>query len=145
MKYVILRCEDGAPAGGRTAGLLEGAKTSHLQQLAQAGAAGLIRPQARAGRGDALDRFHLHRTLFGLERSDAGAAAGRCYADAAGVTLEPGETAWGCELVTQRAVRKAHLRLADRQTETFQQVLPGALVEDVALHAHVAAAFAESA
>jgi 2,3-bisphosphoglycerate-independent phosphoglycerate mutase len=102
MKYVILRCEDGGPPAGRTAGLLEGAKTSHLHQLAQAGAAGLIRPQARAGRGDALDRFHLHRTLFGLERSDAGAAAGRCYADAAGVTLEPGETAWGCELVTQR-------------------------------------------
>ncbi len=102
MKYAIIRCEDCSPPGDHTAALLEGAKTSHLHELAQAGAAGLIRPQTRAARGAPLDRFRLHRALFGLERRDADAAAGRCYADAAGLTLAQDETAWCCELVTQR-------------------------------------------
>ena len=43
MKYVILRCEDQAPYSEQTATLLAGAKTPHLQQLAQAGAMGAIR------------------------------------------------------------------------------------------------------
>ncbi|MBI3330867.1 MAG: hypothetical protein HYZ96_01995 [Candidatus Omnitrophica bacterium] len=102
MKYVIVRCEDGAPVGDHPAALLEGAKTSHLHGLAQAGAAGLVRPHSRAARGTPLDRFRLHRALFGLERRDAEASAGRCYADAAGLALEPDETAWCCELITQR-------------------------------------------
>ncbi|MBI2104637.1 MAG: hypothetical protein HYT90_03515 [Candidatus Omnitrophica bacterium] len=102
MKYVILRCEDGAPASERTAALLEGAKTLHLHELAQAGAAGLIRPHDRAARGSPLDRARVHRALLGLDPLDADAAPGCCYADAAGLALEPDETAWCCELITQR-------------------------------------------
>ena len=37
MKYVIVRCEDTAPAGN-AASLLDGAKAAYLQQLGQAGA-----------------------------------------------------------------------------------------------------------
>lgn len=99
MKYVIVRCEDTAPGGGQIASLLDGAKTSHLQQLAQAGAAGTIRPQ---GDSAGLDRFNLHRALFGLGPHDPEAAAGRCYAASINRTLAEGETAWCCELVTHR-------------------------------------------
>ena len=99
MKYVIIRCEDDAPGSGQTASLLKGAKTSHLQQLAQAGAAGTIQPQGNSPR---LDRFDLHRALFGLGPHDPEAAAGRCYAASVNRTLAEGETAWCCELVTHR-------------------------------------------
>ena len=101
MKYVILRCEDPGSHGTQTAALLGGAKSSHLAQLAQAGAAGTSRLAPRADHA-VIDRFHLHRALFGLTRRDPDASPGRCYAEGANVQLEPGDTAWGCELVTHR-------------------------------------------
>ena len=80
--------------------LLESAKTARLQELAQAGAVGVIRPKGpRAGW---LDRFSIHRGLCGVAPSDSDVSAGRCYAASAGVQLAKGETAWCCELVTQR-------------------------------------------
>ena len=99
MKYLILRCEDGARASSKTAALLEGAKTAALQQLAQAGAAGVIRPPANR---QAVDRLAVHRGLFGLAADEAVATAGDCYAASMDVTLAAGETAWCCELTTQQ-------------------------------------------
>ena len=91
MKYVILRVEDYAPSDGRTAALLDGAKTLHLQHLAQAGAVGLIRHK---GDPPGIDRAQVHRALFGLEPHAAEASPGRCYAAGANVELAEGETAW---------------------------------------------------
>ena len=99
MKYVILRYEDQVRAGHEVVPLLEGAKTAHLESLAQAGAAGLI--YRRAG-GPPINRFELHRALFGLSPDDRDAIPGPCYAAGANVRLAKGETAWCCELVTQR-------------------------------------------
>lgn len=96
MKYVILRCEDRARMMPQTAPLLESAKTAYLQELAQAGAAGLIK-----GKGP-LERFQLHRGLLGIDAEDAAAAPGGCYAAGADIQLKPGETAWCCELVTRQ-------------------------------------------
>ena len=99
MKYVIVRCEDYAPGGEQTATLLGGAKTSHLQHLAQAGAAGTIR-----SRGDqtVIDRVLLHRALFGLGPRDPEASPGRCYAAGANLQLAEGDTSWCCEFITQQ-------------------------------------------
>ena len=99
MKYVILRCEDNGPRSEQTAPLLEGAKTSHLHELAQAGAAGISRTNHQ-GHPGGIDRFRLHRALFGLDAEDA--AAGRCYAESANLQLGAEETAWCCELITQQ-------------------------------------------
>ena len=96
-KFVIVRCEDGA-RNRQTAALLEGSRTTHLHQLAQAGAAGVIRQTADQDPGDpAL----LHRGLLGLDPHDVELATARCYAASANITLEPGETAWCCDFVTQ--------------------------------------------
>ena len=99
MKYVILRCEDLAPSAAHATSLLEGAKILHLQQLAQAGAAGLIHARAEQG---ILDRFGLHRALLGLAPGDPAASGGQCYAAALNLHAAPGETIWCCDLVTQR-------------------------------------------
>ena len=99
MKYVIIRCEDYAPGRQDTAALLEGAKTSHLQQLAQAGAAGLVHRRAD---DPLIDRFECHRAFFGLEPGDLEAAPARCYAEEMRVQLAPSETAWCCEFVTHQ-------------------------------------------
>jgi 2,3-bisphosphoglycerate-independent phosphoglycerate mutase len=100
MRYVVVRCEDIARGTDQTAALLEGARLLHLQHLAQAGAAGVIHP--RRGRSGKLDRFHLHRTLLGVEPNDPEPTAGRCYAASAQCELGPGETAWCCDFMTQR-------------------------------------------
>jgi 2,3-bisphosphoglycerate-independent phosphoglycerate mutase len=97
MKYVIIRCEDHVPDGRQVVSLMDGAKLAHLRQLAQAGAGGLIKGQA-AG---AVDRFQTHKALFGLEDADD-LAAGRCYAESAGLRMGDDESVWCCELVTQR-------------------------------------------
>jgi 2,3-bisphosphoglycerate-independent phosphoglycerate mutase len=106
MHYIIIRCEDHARARERTPSLLEGAKMSYLQHLAQAGAAGVIRPPASRGRtrrGDiAIDRFSLHRALLGLGAQDAEAAPGPCAAAGADLQLAPDDTAWCCELLTHQ-------------------------------------------
>jgi len=107
MKYVIVRCEDHAQGVEQTKALLDGAKALHLQQLAQAGAAGLIgnpasRARGRRGPKAPTDRFGLHRALLGVGPSDPEAAAGRCYAASANIQLAPGDIAWCCDFVTQR-------------------------------------------
>ena len=99
MKYVILRVEDYAPSDGQTAALLDGAKTLHLQHLAQAGAVGTI---YQKGDLPGIDRVQLHRALFGLEPRDPEGSPGRCYAAGASMELADGETAWCCELITHR-------------------------------------------
>ncbi len=99
MKYLLLRCEDYARPGGQLVSLLEGAKTEHLHQLAQAGAAGQLKPQAP---DQGINRFALHRGLLGLRPDDPEAAASRCYATSAGLSLADGQTAWCCDLVTQQ-------------------------------------------
>ena len=99
MKYVIVRCEDAASGGDRVAALLDGSKTAHLHQLAQAGSAGVIRQAANHG---PVDRLLLRQALIGLDPYDPEAAPGRAYAAAANVQLKPGDAAWCCEFVTQR-------------------------------------------
>ena len=98
MKYVIVRCEDTAPSGN-AAPLLEGAKAVYLQQLAQAGAGGLL----RAGSGRApIDRLAIHRGLFGFKAAEAAALPASCYAASVNLRLTPEESAWCCDFVTQR-------------------------------------------
>jgi 2,3-bisphosphoglycerate-independent phosphoglycerate mutase len=127
MKYVILRCEDQAPYSEQVATLLAGAKTPHLHELAQAGAVGAItfRNEPRA-----IDRVRCHRALFGLGPSDADAAPGRCYAAGANLKLGEGETAWCCELVTQRdgrIVDDTAGRITPKESEILIQALDEAL------------------
>ena len=99
MKYIIVRCEDGAWLGPRTPALLESANPSHLQHLAQAGAVGRIR---RPGKQTGIDRFHLHRAMFGLGPHDMEATPAQCYAASANLQLAPGETAWCADFMTRR-------------------------------------------
>ena len=99
MKYVIVRCEDAAAGNDQTASLLDSAKTAYLQELAQAGAAGRL---SQGADHTPLDRFQLHRLLFGLDAQDPAAAAGQCYAASGNLQLAPEETAWCCEFVAQR-------------------------------------------
>jgi 2,3-bisphosphoglycerate-independent phosphoglycerate mutase len=132
MKYLVLRCEDAGPFGEQTAALLEGARTAHLAQLAQAGAAGLIRP----GRGpaDALDRFRLHRALLGFAPGATEPGAGRCYAEAADLPLEAGETAWCCELVSQRdgaIIDPSAGQIPTKESELLVRALDEALGSDL--------------
>ncbi len=98
MKHIILRYEDHAPTASRVAPLLEGAKTVHLHQLAQAGAAGVIKPRES---GHGLNRFELHRGLLGLSLDDAEGTAGHCYASGLNLHVKD-ETLWCCEFVTQQ-------------------------------------------
>ena len=132
MKYVILRCEDAGLFGEQTAPLLEGARTSHLAQLAQAGAAGV----SRAGRSGAaaIDRFQLYRALLGLSPDEAEAAAGRCCAEAAGLQLGAEETAWCCELVSQRdgvIIDPAAGRIPTKESELLIHALDETLGSDI--------------
>lgn len=98
MKYVILHCEDTAAREQPLASLLEGSRMSHLQQLAQAGAAGLIRPPEARRR---LDPLQLHRGLLGLSAQDRATAPAWCYAASSDIQVAPGEHVWCCELLTQ--------------------------------------------
>ena len=127
MKYVIVRCEDRGPYGEQSATLLAGAKTPHLHQLAQAGAAGAItfRNESRA-----IDRARCHRSLLGLNSQDADGSPGRCYAAAANRTVEEGQTAWCCDLVTQRdgrIVDDIAGRITPKESEVLIQALDDAL------------------
>ncbi|MBI2173768.1 MAG: hypothetical protein HYU33_01040 [Candidatus Omnitrophica bacterium] len=99
MKYLIVRCEDKVSANAHPLSLLEGAKVTHLQNLAQGGAAGLIRfRQDTVG----IDRLRIHRGLLGIKAAEPDAAPGHCYAASANVMVAAEETVWCCELVTQR-------------------------------------------
>ena len=127
MKYVIVRCEDRGPYGERSATLLAGAKTPHLHQLAQAGAAGAItfRNESRA-----IDRARCHRSLLGLTPQDADGSPGRCYAAAANRTVEDGQTVWCCDLVTQRdgrIVDDIAGRITPKESEVLIQALDDTL------------------
>ena len=95
MKTVIIRCEDRGRVVEQTAALLAGAKTSHLQQLAQAGAVGAIRSaSARAS----IRRRILHSGLLGI----VDIPPAHCYVAAANMSLGADDAAWCCDLVTQR-------------------------------------------
>ncbi len=99
MKHLIIRCEDHAEPGEHVATLLEGARVPYLQQLGQAGAAGVIRA---ATSGSPEGRLAFHRAMFGLAPQDQEAAPGRCYAAGANLHVGSDESAWCCELMTQR-------------------------------------------
>ncbi len=101
MKYVVVRCEDGARPSKQIPPLLEVAKVPHLQQLAQSGAVGRIASSDRS-RTASLNRFELCRGLFGLGPLEAEARPGRCYAAELNVSLSAEETAWCCEFVTRQ-------------------------------------------
>lgn len=123
MKYVIVRCEDHVPSSRNPAPLLEGAKAAHLQQLAQAGAGGLIRPRVQAG---APGRFELHRGFFGLGPHDPEPSAGRCCAASVNRRLDPGETAWCFDFITQRdgvVIDPTAGRITTRESEMLIQAL----------------------
>ena len=120
MKYVIIRCEDYARASSDTTPLLEGAKTVHLQHLAQAGAAGVIRRQPHEM---LVDRFQLHRALFGLAPNDPEAAPARCYAAGANVPLAAGEIGWCCELITHRDGRIIDATAGDIPTKESEVLI----------------------
>ena len=98
MKYVIIRCEDGVAFDGKSAALLDGAKTAFLQQLAQAGAAGFVRRYAGSR---IINRIAVQRGLLGLELKRQEPAEGQCYAARVNLKLAEGETVWCCDFVTQ--------------------------------------------
>lgn len=99
MKYVIVRCEDGARRDRVPTPLLESAKTVHLQHLAHAGAAGVLHPY---GNDPRVDRFEFHRALCGLAPDEPSATPAQCYAAAAKLQLTEQDTAWCCEFMTHR-------------------------------------------
>ena len=130
MKYVIVRCEDAARFSGQAAALLEGARLSFLQHLAQAGAVGLLRP---ASPQTTLSRFDLLRGLFGLQAGDPEAAPARWYAAGLNVKLAPGETAWCCDLVTQhnqQIIDPTAGRIPTKESEVLIQELNERLGSD---------------
>ena len=127
MKYVIIRCEDRATVGNQLAPLLEGAKTSHLQQLAQAGAAGVIRPRALRRM---INQFDVHRALLGVRPDDISLRPGRCDAASINRTLASGETAWCCQLVTQhdgQIIDPTAGNIPTKESELLIQVLDESL------------------
>ena len=119
MKRVIIRCEDVARSDSPGPSLLEGAKTAHLQHLAQAGAAGLIRPKS----GARIDRFELHRGLFGLGLQDPEARAAWCYTLSCQLDLGEDDTAWCCDFVTQRDGRIIDLTAGDIPTKESEVLI----------------------
>lgn len=130
MKYVIVRCEDHGPYGDSTPSLLAGSKTPHLQQLAQAGAVGRLPFRSDPG---AIAHAQCHRSLFGLGPDDLDAAPGRCYAAGANLQIAEGETAWCCELITQRdgrIVDPSAGRITPKESEILIQALDEALGSD---------------
>jgi len=120
MKYLILRCEDLAPARDGTPSLIDAAKAVHLQHLSRAGAAGRVRPP---GSHRVLDRFQLHRGLFGLSPGDPEAAAAPCYAASANVTPGTGEVPWCCELSTQHNGRIMDPTAGDIPTDQSRELI----------------------
>lgn len=99
MKYVVIRYEDTATQSqnNRTS-LLESARSKHLLQLAQAGAAGIIRAQDKSREISLL----LHSGCLGLRSEDPGSAIGSWYAAALGIKPEDGETVWCSDFVTHQ-------------------------------------------
>ena len=133
MKYLVVRCEDVAPGAERLAPLLEGAKLTHLHELAQAGAGGLCRLQQRSPAGW-TDRFFLHQALLGLAPGDATPPAGRCYAESAQMPVEAGQTAWCCDLITQRdgiVVDPTAGHVTTKESALLIEAIQGVLGSDV--------------
>ena len=97
MKYLILRCEDDAKIGKETASLLKGAKTAYLHQIAQSGAAGLIK---KRGLRQAIDPLAVHRGLLGFNSNESELPGGSCYAASVNVHPAGEETVWCCDFVT---------------------------------------------
>ncbi len=131
LKRVILRCEDLTLSQDGLVSLLEGAKTAHLQQLAQAGTAGLLRPQTWR---QAFDRAQIHRGLVGLKEDDLEAQVGRWYAAAAGISAEPDEMIWCCDFITQQDGRVADpttSALTTKEAQILLQALDEQLGSDV--------------
>jgi 2,3-bisphosphoglycerate-independent phosphoglycerate mutase len=127
MKYVIVRCEDHGPYGDATPSLLAGSKTPHLLQLAQAGAVGRLTFRNEPG---AISRALCHRALFGLGPDDPDGAPGRSYAAGANLELAIDETAWCCELITQRdgrIVDPSAGRITPKESAILMQALDEAL------------------
>lgn len=87
---------------------------AHLQQLAQAGAAGMVHPKTSS---IPLSRFALHRALLGVPSDDAAAAAAGCYASSMNRSLSSGETAWCCELMTHQEGKILDETAGDISTE----------------------------
>jgi 2,3-bisphosphoglycerate-independent phosphoglycerate mutase len=124
MKCVIVRCEDDARPTAATASLLEGAKLLHLQQLAQAGAGGLIGHPRHAAA--TIDRLRLHHAFLGLQLHDPEAAPGWWYARSVGFEPEPGETVWCCEFMTHQEGRVIDVtagRITTKESEALVHAL----------------------
>ncbi len=130
MKYVIVRCEDLVREHPDVASLLEGAKTAHLQHLAQAGAVGIVRPRANER---TVDRLQLHRGLFGLGPQDPAAAPAQCYAASMNLTPWDGATAWCCEFITHhdgRIIDPTAGRIPTKESRVLLQALNEQLGSD---------------
>lgn len=99
MKYIIVRCEDGAPPQSNATSLLEGTKAVFMQQLASAGAAGIVKRHAQSR---LINRLGVHRGLLGLEPKRAEPPEGQYYAASVNLKLAEGETIWCCDFATQQ-------------------------------------------
>ena len=128
MKCLIVRVED--QARGEHVSLLEGAKATHLQHLAQAGAGGALRPR---GTALPLDRMDVHRGLLGLDAEDPAARPAHWYAAAKDLRLPSGATAWCCELLTHadgKVVDPTAGRITTRESEALLATLNDKLGSD---------------
>jgi len=121
MKCVIVRCEDDARPTAATAPLLEGARLTHLQQLAQAGAGGLMGHPRRATAR--IDRLHLHHALLGLRLHDPEAAPGWWYARSVGLEPDAGETVWCCEFMTHQDGRVIDVTAGQITTKESEELV----------------------
>jgi len=86
-----------------------------------------------------LNRARLHRTLVGLDPADAAAQPGLCYAAGAKVEVGPDDTAWCCELVTERDGRILDAtagRIPTKESAVLIHALEESLGSDVR-HWHV--------
>ena len=115
MKYLLVWCEDRVPLQFEgAASLLETARLTHVQQLAQAGGIGQV-TWSRAHKP--VNELQAHWSWLGYPEQEVRPAgrrrrhapssweAGRCYAASAHVDLGEQEHAWCCELVTQHEGR----------------------------------------
>ena len=135
MKYVLIRCEDRArPSGDGAVGLLEAAKLTTLQHLAQTAAVGVVAADQKGpGRrsGPSANGLQTQWLWWGYRPEDVPAwQAGQCYAASLKVELDAEDTVWCCELVTQhdgRLIDPTAGRIPTNQASTLIQTLQARL------------------
>ena len=131
MKYLILRCEDDAKLNKEASSLLKGAKTTYLQQIAQSGAAGLIKKRAFR---QPIDPLAVHRGLLGFKSNESELPGGCCYAASVNIKPADEETVWCCDFVTvhdELVVDTTAGQISTKESAVLLQALAAELGSDI--------------